>query len=114
MPYKDKEKRRELVRAWRAANPDYHKKYNRTNREKIKENRAIYEESNRNKINARQRVNYRVNTISSWPLPSAFKCSDCNAQAVEYHHEDYSLWWSVEPLCKACHGKRHYGREGRG
>jgi hypothetical protein len=40
-------------------------------------------------------------------VASVFKCSDCNAQAGHFHHEDYSLWWSVEPLCHKCHGVRH-------
>ena len=59
----------------------------------------------------KRRVNSRVQSRvrhHRWPVASTFLCSDCDAKALEYHHEDYSLWWSVEPLCKVCHGKRHY------
>ena len=58
------------------------------------------------KINARARVRNRVRR-KTWPHVSVFTCSDCVDRAQEYHHEDYSLWWSVEPLCKSCHLARH-------
>ena len=61
----------------------------------------------RQKMNARARVRNRVSIQHKWPKPGFFLCSECPKPAQEYHHGDYSLWWSVEPLCKACHGKRH-------
>ena len=61
----------------------------------------------RQRLNARARIRNRTNR-GAWPVPCVFVCSDCGmAKAQEYHHEDYSLWWSVEPLCRRCHGKRH-------
>lgn len=61
---------------------------------------------NPEKVRAQQLVSKRVSR-GKWPKASFFKCTDCNLQAVHYHHEDYSLWWSVEPLCLSCHYKRH-------
>ena len=58
------------------------------------------------KVKARNKVNYRV-YARKWVRAAFFKCSDCDSQAQCYHHEDYSLWWSVEPLCHKCHGLRH-------
>lgn len=62
----------------------------------------------RQKLNARARISYRVNKHHTWPRPEFFLCSDCDNKALEYHHESYELWWSVEPLCKRCHAKRHH------
>ena len=60
------------------------------------------------KETAHRKVNART-WSGKWPKAKIFKCSDCEAQAYEYHHEDYSQWWGVEPLCRKCHRKRHAG-----
>ena len=60
---------------------------------------------------AHRKVNSRT-WSGKWPKAKVFKCSDCEAQAAQYHHEDYSLWWSVEPLCVKCHRRRHVGSYG--
>ena len=72
------------------------------NAEKKRRFRARHPE----KVAAQRRVEARVR-YGKWPRVKIFKCSDCDAQAQSYHHEDYSLWWSVEPLCHKCHGRRH-------
>ena len=108
MPFKDIEKRREANRRWRARaiKEGYYKQYTAEHKERVKEQKARSRRNNRLKENARRRVNYRVES-GQWPRASVFQCSDCSAQAAHYHHEDYSLWWSVEPLCTKCHGIRH-------
>ena len=63
-------------------------------------------EKNLQRSRAWKRVAIRV-ARRKWPWVGFFKCTDCDAQAQSYHHEDYSLWWSVEPLCHKCHGIRH-------
>ena len=67
-----------------------------------------YRKRNAEKRRAWERIQYRVQTKHTWPGPSLFLCSDCSLPAEHYHHEDYSLWWSVEPLCRICHMKRHH------
>ena len=49
----------------------------------------------------------RRRSSKTWPKASVFKCAKCEAQAEHYHHEDYSRWWDVEPLCRSCHMQRH-------
>ena len=107
MPYKNIEARRAKNQRWRAANPGYYAEYRKRNKAKVDENYARCIAAQPEKNRARQKVNYRVVQRRSWPKASVFKCSDCNAQAAHYHHEDYALWWSVEPLCHKCHGVRH-------
>ena len=110
MPYKDKAKgrarKRDYCRKWRLANPDYDREYKKNH----KEEKAACEDRHRARFpersSARGKVNYRV-AKGKWPKPSVFICTDCSAPAEHYHHEDYSIWWSVEPLCRACHVKRH-------
>jgi len=60
----------------------------------------------------REKVLARCEVRSQWrkgaiPKPADCICIDCNAQAQEYHHEDYSKPLDVIPLCKLCHIKRH-------
>ena len=100
MPYKDIEKRREANRRWRAKaiKEGYYRDYFAENKERVKEQKAESRRFHRDHENARRRVNYRVES-GQWPPARFFQCSDCNAQAQHYHHEDYLLWWSVEPLC---------------
>ena len=107
MPYKDIELRREKNRRWRAANPGYYAAYRLRDPEGY--DARIRESKRRHPLqeSAREFVRKRVNTQRLWPVASFFKCSDCDQQAQEYHHEDYDLPWSVEPLCHKCHGIRH-------
>ena len=108
MPFKDIEKRREKIRRWRAANPGYQARYYQQNKEKLDESAKRSRAKHPDRARAREKVSYRVNRVGKWPKASFFKCSDCGVvQAQHYHHEDYSLWWSVEPLCHKCHGLRH-------
>jgi hypothetical protein len=95
MPYKNKEDRRRVVSAWKARNKDRVAAHERKHKEAYPE-----------RFEARDRVNHRVRH-GYWPKPSFFACTDCGTRAAEYHHEDYSLWWSVLPLCKDCHVDRH-------
>ena len=82
------------------------KGYRKLTSEQNIEKKRREQERHPEKVKARRRVSYRVSS-HKWARAAFFKCSDCDAQAQCYHHEDYSLWWSVEPLCNKCHGKRH-------
>ena len=74
------------------------------------EARAAWWQANKEKYklrnSARSKVRNRVR-YKKWAPPELFTCTDCSAKAEHYHHEDYSQWWNVEPLCQPCHGKRH-------
>ena len=87
----------EYQREWATANPDYRREYGKVFRQKP-------EQVEKNA--ARSKVGHRIRS-GEWPQASFFICTDCSLPAKEYHHEDYDLWWSVEPLCLTCHGKRH-------
>lgn len=65
-----------------------------------------YRARNPQKASAQRWVQHQVER-KNWPPVGFFRCSDCDARAQNYHHEDYELRWSVEPLCTSCHGKRH-------
>ena len=110
MPYKDIEKRREANRRynrkWRKANPGYHSAYTKAHPEANRAAHKKWKEANRAQYNANRTVARRVER-NRWPSPVIFKCTDCEAPAAHYHHEDYTMWWSVEPLCLRCHGVRH-------
>jgi hypothetical protein len=82
------------------------RRFRKTNPDAKREIDRRYREANRDKIRVGKRVQNRV-TRRKWPHASVFRCTDCGRMAAHYHHEDYSLWWSVEPLCNSCHGKRH-------
>ena len=119
--------RREYFRQYNAKRKEAEKERNAERQQKLKTNPVLLEKRRheqretqarrrerarrnpleRQKINARARVGNRVRRFKTWPRPEFFLCSDCDAKAMEYHHEDYELWWSVEPLCKTCHVKRH-------
>jgi hypothetical protein len=106
MPYKNVEDRR----AWHARN-----------KERMREHYRKWSQSDKGQQTLRKREQRLVGTLESkaramiksrlnrkkMPHASFFLCTDCDQRAVHYHHEDYNLWWSVEPLCHACHGIRH-------
>ncbi len=110
MPYKDIEARRAKNQRWRAANPGYYAEYRKQNKEQVSASSQKHKDLHPEKFEARDRVNRKVKH-GHWPKPSFFACTDCGVRAKEYHHEDYSLWWSVLPLCKKCHGIRHRARK---
>ena len=95
--YQHREKRLEQKRG---------KERQKLTRKQSAEHRRLQKQRHPERVKARKKVGNRV-TRKQWPPVGLFKCSDCDAQAQNYHHEDYSLWWSVEPLCRKCHGKRH-------
>ena len=72
-------------------------------------NRARYLRD-KEKCQAREKVRYRWKK-GYIPKPTDCICAHCNAQAQEYHHEDYSKPLDVIPLCKPCHIKRHATQE---
>ena len=84
-------------------------RYYQRNKERIKEQQSqrSRDAAGTVKRKAQRRVSNRVHRDRAWPHAWVFLCSDCDSRAQDYHHEDYSLWWSVEPLCKRCHGIRH-------
>jgi hypothetical protein len=102
-------------------NPEYMRQWRAKNKDKVREYQVRWTNSESGKVFVRTRHERTVGTVQGkarkkisnriyrkkMPHPSFFLCTDCDARAAHYHHEDYSLWWSVEPLCHACHGKRH-------
>lgn len=113
MPYKDTEARREYQRQYNIKHRErryWNKKRSdaKLMDQRMAKNKERYHSDPEEQIKrkARVRVNSRIHK-GAWPRASFFVCSDCNAHAREYHHEDYSQWWAVEPLCRACHVKRH-------
>jgi hypothetical protein len=101
--------------------PDYMRQWRANNKDKVREYQSRWASSQKGKQALRRREEALVGTLEAkarkmiknriyrnkMPHASFFLCTDCTQRAVHYHHEDYSLWWSVEPLCHACHGKRH-------
>jgi len=58
---------------------------------------------------ARRKAHYRLYArIKKGLMPpaSAFKCSDCGAQADRFDHRDYSKPYDVEPVCCTCNRNR--------
>jgi hypothetical protein len=100
---------------------EYQREWRANNRDKVREYQRKWSSSQKGQQVLRNREQQLVGTLKAkarkmiknrlhrkkMPHASFFLCTDCNNHAVHYHHEDYSLWWSVEPLCHACHGKRH-------
>jgi hypothetical protein len=58
------------------------------------------------KVKARDTLNHSVDR-GEIKLPTDYKCSHCEKQAIEYHHPDYSKPLFVVPLCKNCHEHLH-------
>lgn len=93
--------------AWLQANREWRLRNVEAERKRCREyKKANPTKNDPQKQNARSNVKYRVQR-GYWPKPSFFQCTDCASKAQEYHHEDYSQWWSVLPLCKPCHKVRH-------
>ena len=101
--------------------PGYQREWRDKNREKAQEHQRKWAASDKGKQvlqareqrlrgtledKARKMIKNRV-ARKKMPHASFFLGTDCNERAQHYHHEDYKLWWSVEPLCHDCHGKRH-------
>ena len=100
---------------------DYQRQWRTNNRDKVREYQRKWAESDKGRQTLCAREQRLVGTLESkarkmiknrlnrkkMPHASFFLCTDCNDRAQHYHHEDYSLWWSIEPLCHACHGRRH-------
>jgi len=109
MPHADLEKRK-------AYHKSYNRKYALEHKDKIREQqrewkrinrqRRVKDPESRKRHNARERIGARIRR-GTWPRPSVFLCTDCDARAFEYHHPDYNqpLW--IEPLCQQCHLKIH-------
>ena len=101
--------------------PEYQREWRAKNLEKARESQRKWAASEKGRQVLRNREQRLVGTPEGkarkmilnrlyrkkMPHASFFLCTDCNNHAAEYHHEDYSLWWFIEPLCRACHGKRH-------
>ena len=110
MPFKNHEDQIKYLRNWNTINKEKKKELYRTWSTSEKGRQLLYAREQRLtgtiESKARSKIKNRVNR-KKMPHASFFLCTDCNNHAVHYHHEDYSLWWSVEPLCHVCHGKRH-------
>jgi hypothetical protein len=100
----------EYQRAWRARNKERVKEHQRKWAQSAKGQEVLRLREQRvqgtPESKARGMIGNRIDR-KKMPHPSFFLCTDCDASAAHYHHEDYSIWWSVEPLCYSCHGKRH-------
>lgn len=106
MGFTDPAKQRE----WRARNKDKVREYQRKWAASPKGQEVLRQRELRKagtiQSNARRMITNRV-IRKKMPPASFFLCTDCDKRAEHYHHEDYSIWWSVEPLCHSCHGKKH-------
>jgi hypothetical protein len=110
MPFKDPNKQLEYMRQWRINNKQKTKEDYKNWSLSAKGKELLRKREERltgtTKAKARLMIKNRLNR-KKMPHPSFFLCTDCDQRATHYHHEDYSLWWSIEPLCHTCHGKRH-------
>lgn len=57
---------------------------------------------------ARLVTNYAVR-VGFLPMPELYACVDCGAPAICYEHRDYNKPLDVEPVCRACNGRRGPG-----
>ena len=109
MPFKDPAKAREWARKRYRENAEYREGRKKEASRQPEARHAQYErtkEGLKERNSARSKVRNRVRS-KKWASPALFTCTDCSAKAEHYHHENYSQWWNVEPLCQVCHGKRH-------
>ena len=67
-----------------------------------------YRKSNTEKIKAQKAVYNKIRYGKMLPAPH-YECTDCSKQAQHYHHESYDKehWLDVIPLCASCHQRRH-------
>ena len=76
-------------------------------KDRLLEEYSLEEQFKIKKQQAQQLVYKRIKK-KLWPKAKVFCCAKCENRATEYHHEDYSRWWYVEPLCRSCHVQRHW------
>ena len=122
-PEERKERRKESLRRYNASAKGKATKNKYRSTDRYKETVSKYTQTEVYKKNKRQvtqrcklrypektkcrvAVNRRV-AANKMPTASFFKCNRCSNTAQDYHHHDYSLWWSVEALCRSCHTQEH-------
>lgn len=97
---KNRERRIETARAWRAANP-----------EKVADANRRYSASNRVRYAAKKAVE---KAILAGTLTRATSCARCGAVdvVIDGHHPSYAAdqWLVVEWICRSCH-RRHHAAE---
>jgi len=110
------ERTRASKAAWRKANRDKTKEYNRRYR-KVHSDRITFARQRRRaehpeKAKARDDVS---NAIREGRLFKPDRCECCRQQfppkGLHGHHKDYSKALEVEWLCPSCHTKRHMSVE---
>jgi hypothetical protein len=101
------------------------KKWEHTNKERVKEIQASYKvrnietwkkskqksaekERKLNPVKIQARMEVKL-AIEKGLLPSLLNCNCfiCKKPAKDYHHENYNEPLNVIPLCRYCHVKRH-------
>ena len=84
-------------------------------RERVKASRHLYRERKR-RHDRLYRRRYPERTLVRWTSWSLRKlgllavadcCTDCGGGPVELHHPDYGDPFTVVPLCRPCHWRRH-------
>lgn len=122
----NKEEKKEYNRKWREEHPNYHKEYDRQNRDKITKNRIEKEELNptskekrlnglktyKEKWKKQNKGKYKAQNKANnnLKIPKGKLCEDCNKRlAVHKHHEDYNKPLEIKFLCVKCHSLRHRG-----
>jgi len=98
---------------------EYNARYQKENKDKLREKKKIYKEQNKEKINEESKK-YRKNNKNKIKARSYSggmerrgkitkqKCSLCGSkEELEFHHPDYKKPTKHKVLCKKCHVKTH-------
>lgn len=85
-------------------NPDYRKNLYEKNKAQIIAYQKKVREKNKDKINARCKLNLHI--LRGY-ITKPDLCSQCNMKCdkIEAHHEDYTIALEVIWTCKKCHGE---------
>jgi hypothetical protein len=109
------EYRKEYCHNWYIVNKIYQKQqiidWREKNKDSLKKKRREYHKKyyssniHRKEQKARHRLNYfqEHGNLSH----TDFYCAICGKQPVDFHHENYNLWYFFIPLCKSHHLTAH-------
>jgi len=81
--------------------------YVKTHQIEIKKRGKDYCQENPEKAYAHRKIHYVFNNNKNTVQRSDFECAICGKQPVDFHHENYDLWFVVIPLCKRHHMQIH-------
>jgi hypothetical protein len=100
----------ERAKQWRLDHTEEHREYSRLwkleHPNERKDQNKLYRDRHPEKAKAHKVVHKAVSD-GKIPSPTKMICADCEGNAQEYHHPDYSKPLEVIALCRVCHNKRH-------